>query len=223
MPGRGDEAEDEAPGESIARSFRGRPRFLFTEVALSSISELATRSRFSPSVVITELAGFLLPFVPFEGRRRIVGGESTSSLLRDFLGLDVELEHSSCFSFSFEDLRRFTEDALFFLLKGDFVSGTSRLSESAGDALFLGFLDALPGRRDETEDEAAGESIARSLRGRPRFLFTEVALSSISELATRSRLSPSVVNTELVGCFRVLMPFGDGRRIVETSRLFENC
>lgn len=118
---RGDETDDKVPGGSIARFLRGRPRFLLIEVVLSLTFELATRSRFSPSVVNTELASCFCFLLPFEGSRRIVGGESTSRLLRDLLGLDVELEHSPCFSFSFEDLRRLG-DALFFVLKDDFVS-----------------------------------------------------------------------------------------------------
>ena len=121
LSGQDDRTEDEAPDGKIARSLRGRPRFLFIEATVSSISELATRLKFSPSVVNTELAGSFRFLLPFEGRRRIVGGENTSGPLRDLAGLDVELEHSPCSSFFFEDFPRFGDTA-FFLFKDDSVS-----------------------------------------------------------------------------------------------------
>ena len=180
LSGRGDETENEAPGESIARSLRGRPGFLVVGDKLSF-----ARDALFP-VFLDALSG------RGDGTEAEAPEESIARSLRGRPG----------FLFVVEDNLSFARDAFFSV-----------------------FLDALSGRGDGVGAEAPEESIARSLRGRPGFLFvTEVALASISELATR-RFSPSVVNTELAGCFCSLLPFEGSRRIVggeSTSKLLRD-
>ena len=222
-------------GESNARFLRGRPRFFFTGVALSSIAELATKSRFSPSVVNMGCFRFLLLF---EGSWRIVG----EALFFSFLdGLSEQGDETEDDGSGESEARLLRGRPRFFFTKVA-LSSISRLARSSrfspsvantgcfrfllpfegsrrivGEALFFSFLDGLSEQGDETEDGASGESNATFLGGRPRLFFTKVALSSISELAIRSRFPPSVMNT---GCFRFVLPFEGSRRIAGDELFF---